>query len=63
MAVPSGAGHDAVVLSSITPVTMLFIRCRGGLSHHPDEHVSPGDLRVALEIMVDFLTRLAPSAR
>jgi allantoate deiminase len=62
IAVPSGAGHDAVVLSSLTPVTMLFIRCREGLSHHPDEYVKPGDLRVALGIMVDFLARLASSA-
>jgi allantoate deiminase len=62
-AVPSGAGHDAVVLSSLTPVTMLFVRCRNGLSHHPDEHVLPRDLGVALDILVDFLTRLASSAR
>jgi allantoate deiminase len=55
----SGAGHDAVVLSSLTPVTMLFVRCRGGLSHHPDEFTAPADLRVALEVVVDFLERLA----
>jgi allantoate deiminase len=58
-AVPSGAGHDGVVLSSLTPVTMLFIRCRKGLSHHPDEYVHPRDLAVGLDILVDFLTRLA----
>ena len=57
--VASGAGHDAVILSSLAPVAMLFVRCRSGLSHHPDEFVSTGDLRVALEIVVDFLTRLA----
>jgi allantoate deiminase len=38
---------------------MLFVRCRGGLSHHPDEYVHPRDLRVALGIVVDFLERLA----
>jgi allantoate deiminase len=59
MALPSGAGHDAVIVSSIAPVAMLFVRCRKGLSHHPDEHVSPGDLEVALRIVVDFLTRMA----
>jgi allantoate deiminase len=63
ISVPSGAGHDAVILSSLTPVTMLFVRCRNGLSHHPDEHVHPRDLKIALDIMVDFLTRLASSAR
>ncbi len=63
LAVPSGAGHDAVILSSITPVTMLFVRCRDGLSHHPDEHVHPRDLRMALDIVVDFMTRMAAPAR
>jgi allantoate deiminase len=38
---------------------MLFVRCRKGLSHHPDEFVAAGDLRAALEIVVDFLLRLS----
>jgi allantoate deiminase len=63
IAVPSGAGHDAVILSSLAPVAMLFVRCRDGLSHHPDEHVHPRDLRVALDILVDFLARLALSGK
>jgi allantoate deiminase len=57
-ALPSGAGHDGVILSELTPVSMLFVRCRDGLSHHPDEHVEPRDLGTALEIMVDFLTSM-----
>ena len=55
----SGAGHDAVVLSSLTAVGMLFVRCRDGLSHHPREHVSTGDLAVALRVMTDFLEQTA----
>ncbi|MDP3073939.1 MAG: allantoate amidohydrolase [Opitutaceae bacterium] len=55
----SGAGHDGVVMAALTPVAMLFVRCREGLSHHPDEHASPGDLGVALRVMVDFLQRMA----
>jgi allantoate deiminase len=55
----SGAGHDGVVMSALTPIAMLFVRCRGGLSHHPDEHASAADLGVALEVMTDFLQRLA----
>ncbi len=55
----SGAGHDAVVLSALTPVAMLFVRCRQGLSHHPDEFASPADLDVALRVVIDFLLRLA----
>jgi allantoate deiminase len=56
----SGAGHDAVVVSRVAPVAMLFVRCRGGLSHHPGEFVRPRDLAAALRIVVDFLERLAP---
>lgn len=55
----SGAGHDAVVMSKLTPVAMLFVRCREGLSHHPDEFVAPKDIAVALEVTIDFLLRLA----
>jgi len=59
LALPSGAGHDAVILSSLSPVAMLFVRCRKGLSHHPDEYVHPRDLETALAVVVDFLTRMA----
>jgi allantoate deiminase len=55
----SGAGHDAVVLSALTPVAMLFVRCRDGLSHHPDEYALPADIAVALQVMIAFLERLA----
>lgn len=55
----SGAGHDAVVMSTQTPVAMLFVRCRDGLSHHPDEYASRADLDVALRVTIDFLERMA----
>lgn len=55
---PSGAGHDGVVMASLTPIAMLFVRCRDGLSHHPDEFVAPQDLAVALDVTVDFLERM-----
>lgn len=59
----SGAGHDAVLLSRLTEVAMLFVRCRDGLSHHPDEHAAPADLAVALDVTIDFLERLARTHR
>ncbi|MEW6325976.1 MAG: Zn-dependent hydrolase, partial [Nitrospirota bacterium] len=55
----SGAGHDGVVMASLCPIAMLFVRCRHGLSHHPDEYASPQDLAVALDVMIDFLQKLA----
>lgn len=51
----SGAGHDAVVMSAICPVAMLFLRSPGGVSHHPDESVRPQDVRAALEATIGFL--------
>jgi allantoate deiminase len=59
LALVSGAGHDGVIMAALTPIAMLFVRCRDGLSHHPDEYASPADLAVALQVMVDFLERLA----
>ena len=56
---PSGAGHDAAALSAITPVGMLFVRCKEGISHHPHESVQPEDARVAIAVMNDFLDLLA----
>ncbi len=56
---PSGAGHDAVALSELTGVAMLFVRCAGGVSHHPAESVDVADVAVALDVLDDFLRRLA----
>jgi allantoate deiminase len=60
---PSGAGHDAAVMAKITPAAMLFIRCKDGVSHHPDESVKVEDVRVALAVMNDFLQSLAEKYR
>lgn len=59
LALVSGAGHDGQIVSRIAPVAMLFVRCREGLSHHPDEYASPEDVGVAFDVTVDFLRRLA----
>jgi allantoate deiminase len=56
---PSGAGHDAAILARVTPAAMLFIRCKGGISHHPDESAGRQDVRVALAVLNDFLRLLA----
>ncbi len=59
ISLPSGAGHDAVAISQICPVTMLFVRCKGGLSHHPDESVKTADVAKALAVLRDFVLGLA----
>jgi allantoate deiminase len=55
---PSGAGHDAAVMGKICPMAMLFVRCKDGLSHHPDESMTVEDMRVALATVVDFIQAL-----
>ncbi|WP_380779907.1 Zn-dependent hydrolase [Sphingomonas sp. R86520] len=57
----SGAGHDAMVMAALCPTAMLFIRCRGGISHNPTEHVDPADADIALRVMSGFIDRLGAS--
>jgi allantoate deiminase len=51
----SGAGHDAMILAEKIPSVMIFLRSPGGLSHHPDESVLPGDVELALAAGLHFL--------
>jgi allantoate deiminase len=55
---PSGAGHDAMIVARRMPVAMLFLRSPGGISHHPDESVLPEDVTAALEVGMQFLDAL-----
>jgi allantoate deiminase/N-carbamoyl-L-amino-acid hydrolase len=56
---PSGAGHDAMVMAQITDMGMLFVRCgNGGISHHPAESVSAEDVELAALAFRDFLVHL-----
>ena len=59
MELVSGAGHDAAIMGEITPAAMLFVRCKGGISHHPDEWASVDDVEVAVAVMNDFLLLMA----
>jgi allantoate deiminase len=55
----SGAGHDAVVMAGLTEVAMLFVRCKGGVSHNPAESVTEADVAVAIDVLGRFLELLA----
>ncbi len=57
----SGAGHDAISMAALCPTAMLFIRCQGGISHNPAEHVEPEDAEVALQVMLGFIDLLGAS--
>jgi N-carbamoyl-L-amino-acid hydrolase len=53
---PSGAGHDAMMMAGVTEIGMLFVRCgNGGISHHPDEIMSAADADLAARVLEDFV--------
>ena len=56
---PSGAGHDAVVMAGLTEIAMLFVRCKDGVSHNPAESVDEADVAVAIAVLDRFLELLA----
>ncbi len=56
---PSGAGHDAMVMATRLPTAMLFLRSPGGISHHPAEAVREEDVEAALHAGSQFLRRIA----
>ena len=55
----SGAGHDGQAMVHLTDVGMIFVRCRGGISHSPLEFVSVDDLGLAVEALIQTIVELA----
>jgi ureidoglycolate amidohydrolase len=53
------AYHDSSLMSCIAPVAMLFIPCRGGVSHRPDEYASPEWIAGGVDVLARALARLA----
>jgi|ERR1043165_3913937 allantoate deiminase len=56
----SGAGHDGQAMATLCPIGMLFVRCRGGISHNPLEYASPRDLGLAVAALIGFIGRFDP---
>jgi N-carbamoyl-L-amino-acid hydrolase len=55
----SRAYHDSLFMARIAPVGMLFIPCRAGVSHRPDEYAAPDDLERGVRVLAATLSRLA----
>jgi allantoate deiminase/N-carbamoyl-L-amino-acid hydrolase len=56
---PSGAGHDAMMMANLTDIGMLFVRCgNDGISHHPDESLTEADADIAARVFTDLLLHL-----
>src|SRR5215211_5247295 len=57
---PSGAGHDGMAMIDIADVGMIFVRCRGGISHHPDEHVELADADAGARVLLRLVENFRP---
>jgi allantoate deiminase len=51
----SGAGHDGTAMARLCPIAMMFVRCRGGISHNPAEYASPADMGLAVAALIRFI--------
>ena len=60
---PSGAGHDGMAMIDIADVAMLFVRCRGGISHNPAEHVEPADADAGARVLLRLIENFRPRER
>lgn len=59
LSLPSGAGHDAIAIAERWPVGMLFVRCAGGISHHPAESVMEKDVALAIQAYLKVVCEVA----
>src|SRR6202021_307648 len=55
----SRAYHDSLFMARIAPIAMIFIPCRGGVSHRPDEYSSPTDIALGTRVLASALGKLA----
>jgi N-carbamoyl-L-amino-acid hydrolase len=55
---PSGAGHDGVFVARIAPMGMIFVPCRDGRSHTPDEWAEPADCAKGARVLAETLILL-----
>ena len=58
MHLSSGAGHDAVAIANLCPVAMLFVRCKGGISHNPAEAITVEDADAAARVLLAAVKRI-----
>ncbi len=57
---PSGAGHDGMAMIAIADIGMLFVRCKGGVSHNPAEAITAADADVAARVLLRFIENFRP---
>ncbi len=52
---PSGAGHDGMAMQAIAAIAMLFVRCKGGISHNPAESITEADAAAGAQVLARFI--------
>ena len=59
---PSGAGHDTMIMGQVFSAGMLLVRCQVGISHNPLESITPEDCEIALAALTRFVRDFRPPA-
>jgi N-carbamoyl-L-amino-acid hydrolase len=62
MDIVSGAGHDAIYMARITPTSMIFVPCEGGISHNETENAKPEDLAAGCNVLLNVILERAKIA-
>jgi len=57
----SGAGHDGMALVDLTDIGMLFVRCKGGISHNPAEAITLEDADTGARVFLRFIENFRPA--
>ncbi len=55
----SRAYHDSLFMARVAPIAMIFIPCRNGVSHRPDEYAAPADITLGVNVLASVLAKLA----
>ena len=63
MAMHSGAAHDTMSIADRIPSAMVFVPCKDGISHSPEEDAEPGDAALGAEIMLNAIRTLADDGK
>jgi allantoate deiminase len=58
---PSGAGHDGMAIKALADIAMLFVRCKGGISHNPAESITEADAEIATSVLFHFIEGFTPA--
>ena len=57
---PSGAGHDGMAIGAIADIAMIFVRCKGGISHNPAEAITAADAETGARVLARFIRNFVP---